>query len=97
MYTTRLTSNPLNWDAAQTVYAPMFSNASQSPTCSAAGSCASGHTQSSESQVGPHTLAARVGAEDGTWKDPFSESTYGCGFWWSNRMQLNAPYTPSLM
>ena len=86
--------NPL---AAHTVYAPMFSNPSQSPTCSVAGSCVIEHTQSSESHVGPHTLLARSGTDAGTWNDPFSDSTYGCGVWWSNRMQLNAPYTPSLM
>ena len=91
------TSNPLNCDAAQTVYAPMLSNPSQSPTCSAPGSCATAHTQSSESHVGPHTLLARSGADAGTWNEPLSESTNGAGLWWSNRMQLNAPYTPSLM
>ena len=43
------------------------------------------------------TLLARSGTDAGTWNEPLSESTNGAGLWWSNRMQLNAPYTPSLM
>ena len=87
----------MNWLAAHTVYAPMFSNPSQSPTWSVPGSCVTGQTQSSESHVGPQTLLARSGTDAGTWKEPLSESTNGVGLWWSKRMQLNAPYTPSLM
>ena len=91
---------PLKVEAAQIVYAPMFSNPSQSPTSSVAGRRTTLHTQSSESHVGPHTLAeedADAETDKGTWKDPLCASTYGCGAWWSKRMQLNAPYTPSLM
>lgn len=97
VYRTLLTWNPLNCDAAQIVYAPMFPNDSQSPTRRDRGSCVTGHTTSIESHVGPHTLAAHVATVDGTWNEPFRHNTSGCGSWWSNMMQLNAPYTPSLM
>jgi hypothetical protein len=75
VYTTLLTSNPLNWLAAQRVYAPMLSNPSQSPTRSPEGSSVFGHTQSIESQVGPHTLLVLTGSEAGTWNEPFIDNT----------------------
>jgi hypothetical protein len=60
VYTTGLVSNPLNWLAAHTVYAPIFRNPSQSPTSSPAGNLTTAHTQSIESHVGPHTLLLTI-------------------------------------
>ena len=50
-----------------------------------------------ESQVGPHTLLRWVGSESAMWKEPLMDRTCGWMTWWSNRIQLKAPYTPSLM
>ena len=66
---------------------------SQSFTWSFTGSVVFGLTQSMESQVG-HTLLRWVGSESAMWKEPFRERTMA---WWSNRIQLKAPYTPSLV
>lgn len=75
----------------------MLSKPNQSPTCKRSGSTVFGDTQSIESHVGPQTLATPFGSDAEIWKELFIDNTYGWMTWWSNRMQLKAPYTPSLI